>query len=267
MQRPRRTPLLQVAALSNQPETMAELMRGGCDLDAVDDAGQTALMAAIQAGCQPCAAQLFAAGATVDTRDKRGQTALILALRQEDSASALRLIAKSGDPDSVDDSGRNALWWAAQTGQREAVAALLARGSLPLADQDAVGPLHVAAQGNHRDIVERLIPLSDTNARSNTGNTPLLRAAHSGAADALAALIDANVDLEARNDSGDTALIAAVRSGSIASTELLLAAGANPNVRNQRFESALSLIEKRDEPEWLELLKSTNRGLFGLLKG
>ena len=249
-------PLLQLAAVSNQPDTMAELIRAGCDPDTVDSAGSTALMVAIQAGCQPCTAQLFAAGAAADIRDQRGQTALLIALRQEDSASALRLIAKSSALDNVDQSGRNALWWAAQTGQRDAVAALLARGSLPLADQDAVGPLHVAAQGNHREIVEQLVPLTDTNARSKTGNTPLLSAAHSGAADALTALIETGADLEARNDRGDTALIAAVRSGDIRSTQLLLAAGANPNVRNQRFESASSLIKQRNEPEWLELLES-----------
>ena len=165
-------------------------------------------------------------------------------------------VAKPSALDNVDQSGRNALWWAAQTGQRDAVAALLARGSLPLADQDAVGPLHVAAQGNHREIVEQLVPLTDTNARSKTGNSPLLSAAHSGAADALTALIESGADLEAPNDRGDTALIAAVRSGDIRSTQLLLAAGANPNVRNQRFESASSLIKQRNEPEWLELLES-----------
>jgi len=89
-------------------------------------------------------------------------------------------------------------------------------------------------------------------------------AARAGAGDAVAALLAAGADVKARNDVGDTALIVAVRAGHLAVTEQLLKAGANPKTRNDRFESAASLMAARADPEWESLLKSSEKGLFGL---
>jgi len=118
---------------------------------------------------------------------------------------------------------------------------------------------------NRLDIADLLIPVSELNARSKSGNTALLRAAHSMAVQVVVRLIGAGADIGIRNDAGDTALIAAVRSGDVGSSRALLEAGASPNVRNERFQSARSLIEERNSPEWAALLESSGSGLLGLI--
>lgn len=259
--------LLHIAAAASQPETLTVILTENPQVDVRDSGGQSPLMTAVQSGCVRCADLLLAAGAVGDIQDLKGQTALIVALRSGAAATALSLVERTRYLDRRDQFGRNALWWAAKAGHTEAVEALLARGASLVADNEGVSPLHLAAEGDSADIAMLLIPLSDLNAQSDSGNTPLLRAAQNSSTSVAEVLISAGAQVGVRNRVGDTALIAAVRAGDIRSAELLLQAGASPNVRNQRFESALSLIRQRDEPEWRSLLQSTDSGLLSLLKG
>jgi ankyrin repeat protein len=173
--------------------------------------------------------------------------------------------ARRGAPlGQTDDLGRNALWWACRSNQGQVALRLIALGAPIRADSEGTGPLHLAAGNDDRILVMALVEQTGVEAPAGDGNRPLMIAARAGAGDALAALLAAGADVKARNDVGDTALIVAVRAGHLAVTEQLLKAGANPKVRNDRFESAASLMAARAEPEWDSLLKSSEKGLFGL---
>ncbi|MEZ5552689.1 MAG: ankyrin repeat domain-containing protein [Pseudomonadales bacterium] len=259
--------LLHIAAAASQPEALTVILTADSQVDAQNSSAQSPLMVAVVSGCQRCADLLLAAGAQGDVQDLKGQTALIVALRYGAATTALDLVERARHLDRRDQFGRNALWWAAKTGQTDAVEALLARGLSLVVDEEGVSPLHLAAEGDYADIATLLIPHSDLNAQSASGNTPLLRAAQNRSASVTEVLIKAGAQVGIRNNVGDTALIAAVRAGDVRCAELLLQAGASPNIRNQRFESALSLIKQRDDPEWRALLKLADSGLLSLLKG
>ncbi len=255
--------LLHLVAEYSRPESMA-LIKAGAGVDALDSQQRSPLMLAALSGCVPCVAQLLSRGASTSLQDDHGQSALIIALRNDHTQLAMRLVSATDRLDLEDDSGRTALWWACRRGHADIAAALIERPAATSADNDDVNPLHVAAEGNQAELVGRLLTLVDIDSESRSGNTPLLLAAHAGSTEALSRLITAGADLEVKNILGDTALIAAVRSGDLLSTELLLAAGANRNSRNDRFESARSLIEQREEPQWIKLLEEVDGGLFGL---
>ena len=257
-------PLLLIAVQGGDPQVVQRLLAAGADPDSADAKGRSALLTALAGDCSKCVALLITAGADVNQTGANGRTPLMAAARIGDEADSELLITAGADLDRIDALGRTAFWWASREHHTALALRLLDLGAAPLADQEAVSPLHLAAENDDVELVSRLLDLANIDRQSAAGNTPLLLAAHIGAAAATQTLIEAGAAIELINNLGDTALIAAVRAGHLNTAELLLRAGANPNTRNQQFESAAQLIDSRQSPEWKALAELADKGLFGL---
>lgn len=257
--------LTHLAAKRGDATVLELLIDAGADVEGVDGQGNTPLATAASEDCEACLETLLARGADLERAGPEGLTALIAAARNGHLVIARRLLAAGADPDRRDGRGRDALWWACQAGRTD-LALMLLGLSVPLqTDEELIGPLHLAAANDDVALVTRLLTVAEIDARSASGNTALMLAAHAGATDAADRLIEAGASLEATNGSGDTAVILAARAGRLSTTELLLRAGANPRTRNDQFQSAVTIMEARDEPEWRTLVQRVDKGLLGVL--
>jgi|GEM_PF-1336798 len=132
---------------------------------------------------------------------------------------------------------------AAQRGRLENVKFLLSYGANPDArdpDQGAT-PLHLCAEGNHRDIAETLVKAgADVNAKDATGCTPLHAAAYWGAAEVARILLASGAEVNARNDNRETPLHAATAGnpGAVAVVQVLLEAGADRSPTDRQGKTA-----------------------------
>ncbi len=252
------------AAAGGRVDVLGLLIRSGIDVEAADGQQRTALMLAAQTDCVECVDLLVKSGARAYVADPLGRTPLILAARDGRGVVVEHLAAAGAPLDTQDDLGRNALWWACRSDHGAVALRLLELGAPATSDAEGTAPLHLAAANDAAELIAALVAVTGPEVAARDGGRPLMIAARAGAGSAVTVLLDAGAEVKARNDVGDTALIIAVRAGQLAVTEQLLKAGANPKTRNDRFESAASLMAARSEPEWDALLKSSEKGLFGL---
>jgi ankyrin repeat protein len=195
-------------------------------------------------------AELIRGGVDVNTAESDGRTP-IMAAASEGHADAVRLLIEAGaDVRARDQSGDTALSEAAYEGHAKVVKLLLDAG----ADVNTVGkelnhtPLMSAAWEGHAEVVRLLIAAgADVNAADPGGNTALMKAADgSMMADepdfpnTVRALLEGGADVNTKNRQGGTALMFAARFGAVEVARLLLEAGANPNVQSEDGATALS---------------------------
>ncbi len=180
---------------------------------------------------------------------------------------------------------------AAEKGDLEKVKVLLKANSDLVSSKDDKGyeytPLHLAAMGGHKDIVELLLSKkADVNAKDkcgstplqlavdrnykevvklllakganvnakpeNSGGTPLSLAAANSNADIVKLLLAAGADVNGDQGDGTPPLIEASRIGSKEVVKLLLAKGAD--IKGDRGVSALLVAIESDREEVVELL-------------
>lgn len=173
---------------------------------------------------------------------------------------------------------------AAQKGKLDKVRALLAADPSLVNSRDKVGmtPLELAAQGDHRDVVEFLLDHgADVNARdsnggftaidlalssyhhqdvlqlliahganvntaSKQGTTPLEEAAMRGQMDALQLLLSKGAQVNTLDSGGDTALLWALLMGHTDAAKMLIDAGADVNVRDGKGMTPLFVARRHD---------------------
>jgi len=195
--------LLMLAVSSEDADTVDAVLSSGKagDIEATDTRGQTALLLAAVRGCGPAVRVLLAAGADATKLDGNMKTLLMRAVWSGD-ADTVDAVLSSGetvDIDTTDTHGQTALHVAAASGQGSCVRVLLAAGA------DA--------------------------ARRHTLRlrTPLMRAALSGDADTVDAVLSSGkaVHINATVNRSTTALLVAVVRGCGSCVRLLLAAGAD----------------------------------------
>jgi serine/threonine-protein phosphatase 6 regulatory ankyrin repeat subunit B len=124
-------------------------------------------------------------GGDVNARDEDGGTALMAAAMRGSPALARDLIARGAELDAMDVTGVTALMIAARFGHAIIVEDLLRAGArVNLAKParfDGSSALHAAVQHDQRDSVEALLDAgADPNARNGAGVTPLMMAEHFG---------------------------------------------------------------------------------------
>jgi thiosulfate/3-mercaptopyruvate sulfurtransferase len=120
-------------------------------------------------------------------------------------------------------------------------------------------PLILATQQGRADVLDYLLQQgADLSVIDAYGNNALWAACFAEAADCIALLLEAGIDIDYQNPSGATALTYSSSSGRHAVVEQLLKAGANPLLTTQDDFSALDLAATR---QCLQLLRNAVKAL------
>ena len=152
---------LHAAAMHGTPETVAVLLDAGVEIDPVDTAGETPLVAAARAGRLPTLRALIAAGA--DPGGKRAP----------------------------------ALFAAAESGTGETMRALIASGAIHQG-RAGLSVIHAAATNPEPSAVAVALEAEDATEADRFGLTPLHRCALGGSPEVAQRLLDAGADPDAR---------------------------------------------------------------------
>lgn len=265
---------VQVAAQHGDTEILRMLLDAGAIPVHLDDQRRDALMSAIELG-QTAAASLLLEHILGDSRDP-GSVKLrlqqlyapvdryILLATQHHMDEVLEpLLPYAGSSAATDNEDRNALWYAANEGNSQLIPKLIKAGiSANKADKQGRTPLLMAVNSRCIECAKQLLPVSNINHQSNSGNTALMMAASNEDAPMVAWLIQNKADIEVRNQRGDTALMLAVNGDAIEAVKHLLKANASVTRKNKLGFSSIDLA-KEVSPEMLELVKSKSvLGIF-----
>ncbi len=108
---------LRNAAIANDVDALQKAIRDGCDIDAADDDGQTALHFAADRKSLDCLVKLIQAGANVNAVDCDGFGVLQIALSSGLNVESIRLLLEAGaNPDACDDDGESPRSWVSEEG-------------------------------------------------------------------------------------------------------------------------------------------------------
>ena len=153
------------------------------------------------------------------------------------------------------------LFEAAAVGDRERVAALLAKGPQSLGEYspDGFTALHLASFFGHTQVMALLLEQgADADAVSRNGAE--LRPIHSAAAATdrmgVQRLLERGADVNARQKGGFTALHAASAAGDIGLIETLLVGGADPGLSAADGRNAAALADERRHVDAAKLLRA-----------
>jgi ankyrin repeat protein len=187
----------------------------------------------------------------VDAPDERGKTALMAAAASNDAKLVAALLARGADPSRSNRNGGTALIYAAWSGSLEATRQLLAAGAKP--DTRAGNgwtALMMSAAKNRPRVARALLEAgADANIPDVYAWTPLMRAAYAGHPDVLQILLgDERTDLERVNDHGQTALHLALIGRRWEAVRSLSRAGAHWDRADFSGRTATDLARELDMP-------------------
>jgi len=132
-------------------------LANGAEVNAQDEDGTSALMAAAAKGYTKIVQELLAKGADVNAQDEDGYTALMWAAWNDDIEIVSTLLAKGAAVNAKDGGGNTALMLAADNDHLEIVSALLAAGAdVNAQDKDGHTALMFAAWKGHTEIAQLL---------------------------------------------------------------------------------------------------------------
>ncbi len=199
--------LLHYAAGSGSIENATFLLDHGADVHAVNADDCTALHISSEEGNHSMCDVLLRAGARVDAVDKFGRTPLISsAWKGHVMATAVLLVAAANVNHRLPN-GRTSLFFAAKCGSLPTVQALLRAGANPVLSrvkdgefqtfmyQSRVGPLDIAAENGHNDVVRELLEWCGVEGcgGESRGVLALLNASKGGHFQTMTTLLDAGV--------------------------------------------------------------------------
>jgi hypothetical protein len=187
-------------------------------VDAVDGAGDTALLAAAAGGNTAAIRLLLPRGADVNAADRRHRRPVTFSVERSDGEILALLLEAGADIDYKDVDGRSPLLISVRRGDSASAIRLLGHQG-----KQSMGPL------------------------ADAGDL-LAAAASSGDVAMVKALLDAGVQADAPDARGQTALISAVRWGNAGAAKLLLERGADAS-------KALEAARDAEDGAMVELLR------------
>ncbi|KAJ9272423.1 hypothetical protein DTO212C5_1608 [Paecilomyces variotii] len=153
----------------------------GADVNfSVASSGKKPLHAAAYRGHVDITRLLIERGCNVDAKEDDGWTALMLASQEGHLPLVNLLVEKSANVNAEEKDGATSLWIASQQGHTEIVRRLLELEAKQLPTRSAQRrPIHQAAQNGHLSVLQMLLKAApeDINAEDKNGATPLLLAA------------------------------------------------------------------------------------------
>lgn len=188
------------AAGQDDVAALRKFLDAGFDLQARDDAGDSALHAAAAAGAMKSAAWLLDRKLAVDLRGAAGRTPLMSAVLGGHGEMVRWLLRQGADPQAKDDEGFTPLMLAVRAGTSGPV-----RELAPYQRENLDSALLLAALVGQAAVIDALTNYgASVYARLDDGRTPLMIAAENGHAAAVELLLDLgasrfSTDAEGRN--------------------------------------------------------------------
>ncbi|HEY5894661.1 MAG TPA: DUF1266 domain-containing protein [Chthoniobacterales bacterium] len=213
------------AARTGDVVKLQTALDGGANINYQNPLGETALMNAADAGQTEALKVLIAKGADLNILSKRKRSALLLATLMKHEAAAMELLLAGADFSTPDVDGKTVWEQANRQKLLKLQLALRERGA-DLPQKKVATLFDVAADGDIEGAAAILKGGANINARTKSGNTPLIFAAINGRLEMVKFLVEAGADVNAQNREGDTALTRAGQRGKQEYVQYLAAHGA-----------------------------------------
>ncbi|MDR1510901.1 MAG: ankyrin repeat domain-containing protein [Synergistaceae bacterium] len=188
---------------------------------------------------------------SVEKRTRKAIDATDKLFRPKLTGEEIRLLVADGANVNEQKRGFTPLMYAAQSGEAEAVVALLQSGAdVNASDAKGRTALMYAAQDNNLDVINAFLESSaDVNVSDGKGRTSLMYAAqYSKDEKTLKAIIDKGADIDAHTNEGWTSLmLAAYNNKNIKTIKILLDSNANPDKTSISGNTALIFALFRED--------------------
>jgi ankyrin repeat protein len=276
------------AAEAGETSAVLRLLQSGADIDATDERGRTAVMAATHANKVEAVRALIEAGADINIRDNRLDNPFLYA-SAEGLYEIVNLTVEAGaDTRLTNRFGGTALIPAAERGHVAIVHTLLTRTDVDVNHVNNLGwtallEAIILSDGGprHQQIVQLLVDHgADIDLPDGNGITPLeharargfeeierillatpteldlqlIRAAGTGDLEAVRTLLAQGASVHAQDERGRTALVVAAYRNDLPSVAVLIEAGADVNRQDDTQQSAYLIATSEG---YLELLLRT----------
>jgi ankyrin repeat protein len=254
--------LLFSAAYTGNLLEVEKLLAKNADIHFKTYLDQTLLHAAAFGGNQAIVQLFLQKGLDVKAIDKSGQTPLHAAAAGRGSGAIDLLIASGADLEAIDrprhDTGQTALNIAAESGNSEAMKALINRGAKVNNNTFFLVINRLESAKKKQEIIELLL--------KNQPKVPsglLYSAVSRGGIEIVKLLIERGADINDPDSYDNTTLLMRILEPNTgispplkpALVKLFLSKGADVNARNKNGATALSIADKSSTPEIIKLLK------------
>jgi ankyrin repeat protein len=191
-----KTPL-SLAVEKENMKIIEVLLERGCDVNLVNENGETVLFSAIRTGKDRLVSLLLQKEAKINVVDANGKTLLLLAIEKENTQFLKLLLEKGTDVNQQDKEGSTPLFLAVEKGNEAIVETLLSCGAkVNIALENSKSPLIKAIEGENKKLPHLLLQAgADVNVQDKEGRTPLLLAIEKENEDLISLLVEKGADV------------------------------------------------------------------------
>lgn len=236
-------------------KAVSEYLASGGNADAVNAAGQTALMLTAANDDAKCVELLIGNGANVNLRDKDGRTALMYAVQKGCDKAGELLLKNKANPNLQDKDGKTALMFAAEQGKLTSTEMLVKyEADITLTDKNGQNALMIAAAEGQTDIVRFLAEDCREEKAKDAANRQQDTPGNNKPRPAYA--VKKAVDLNARDNDGNTALMLAARNGHAETFQILARQKSiDFTVTNRAGQNIVDIIKASNDNRLKKLLE------------
>lgn len=246
---------LMAAAANNNAEITTLLLEHNANVNATRNNGKTALIIAADNGSISIVKLLLEKGANPNISNNKGWSALYYAIRSDKHDISRLLVENGANVNDKTKRGETVLQLAAVMGNEDIVRLLLGKGADVHVANEGTTILRAAATSSRCNIVRLLLDNGASANEETWGDTVLMRAAaYSNDTDCLQALLEKGADINAKANNGETPLFYAIQYGPVANVKWLLEHGANRNAIALGM-TPLEAARKMKRKEVVELLE------------